>query len=336
MKHILWITLAALLVLAAANLFVPVISVLLLVFAGILFGVFLNGVSQWIANHTPLGYRGSYTVIVVLLIALIAGGFYYLGATIAAQATQFSQQLSSAGSQFIDWLGQRGVRPSELKQLMPKTSTAATQLTNAAAASLWGVTGLIVIFFIGVYTAYEPDLYKNGSIKLVHPDQRSQCAEVLDKVRSALSRWMIGRIASMLIVGVATAIGLAVLGVPMAIALGVLASLLTFIPNIGPIIAAIPQVLLAFQAGGNTVLWVIVLNLVLQGVESYLVTPVVQRYVVSLPPALTITVQLLFGVMFGLVGVLTAAPLTVVAIIVVQSLYIRDRLGDVETEAGLG
>ena len=330
------IAFAAALVLAVANLFVPVVSVLLLIFAGILFGIFLNALGRWLAAHSPLSYRWSYAVVVFLLIALIAGGFYYFGSSVAQQSAKLTQQLNTVGTQAADQLKQYGIDPAELKNLIPKSSVAASQLARAAQALLWGITGLIVIFFIGVYTAYDPDLYEKGWMRLVPPDRRARGAEVLHKIRSALGRWMIGRILSMLIIGVATAIGLSVLGVPMAISLGVLAGLLTFIPNIGPVVAAIPQALMAAQVDMNTVLWVIGLNLALQGIESYVVTPMIQRYEVSLPPALTISAQLVLGLMFGIVGLLVAAPLTVAAIILVQMLYIQDRLGDRQLEAGLG
>lgn len=115
---------------------------------------------------------------------------------------------------------------------------------------------------------------------------------------------------------------------PLPVTLGVVAALLTFIPNIGPLLAAVPQVLLAFQVGTDTVLYVILLNMALQFVESYLITPLVQYYEVSLPPALTISLQLLLGVSLGVIGLVVAAPLLVVALVLVQMLYIRRTLED--------
>ena len=132
----------------------------------------------------------------------------------------------------------------------------------------------------------------------------------------------------MSIIGVCTGLGLWLLGVPLPLSLGVLAVLLTFVPNVGPIIAALPQTLLAMQMSTNTALYVIVFNIALQGAESYLITPMVQRYEVSLPPVLTISAQLLMGLIIGVIGVMMAAPLTIAVMLLVQMLYIHDYLGD--------
>ncbi len=185
-----------------------------------------------------------------------------------------------------------------------------------------------MIFFVGLYAAYEPDLYRNGLIKLVPIDRRDRTKEVLNEMRSALGRWLVGRFFSMAIVGIATGIAMWLLGIPLPMSLGVLAALLTFIPNFGPLLAAVPQMLLAVNGGTQTVLYVVLFNVILQTVESYLITPLVQRHEVSLPPILTIAAQLVMGVLVGIIGVMMAAPLVVVAMVLVQMLYVQDRLGD--------
>ena len=130
----------------------------------------------------------------------------------------------------------------------------------------------------------------------------------------------------MAIIGSLTAISLSLLGVPLPISLGIIAALLTFIPNIGPILATIPQALLAVEVGLNTVLYVIVLNVALQTFESYLITPIIQRYTVTLPPVVTIFAQLVMGVIVGIIGIIMAAPLATAIMVVIQMLYVHDRL----------
>jgi predicted PurR-regulated permease PerM len=132
----------------------------------------------------------------------------------------------------------------------------------------------------------------------------------------------------MSIVGILTSLGLWLLGVPLPITLGFVAAFLTFIPNLGPLLAAVPQALLALNVGPQTVVYVLIFNLVLQGVESYLFTPIIQRHEVTLPPILTIAAQLLMGVLFGIIGVMMAAPLVVATMVIVQMLYVHDYLGD--------
>ncbi len=247
---------------------------------------------------------------------------------------KLSEQLQSAGDRLV----QRAEHYPLLQKAVPdkadpqKLAGQATKVLPALKTGvewlLWGITGIVVILFVGLYVAYDPHLYQSGLVKLVPLDQRERVREVLGRLRTVLGRWIIGRIISMTIIGVSTAIGLWLLNVPLPITLGVLAALLTFIPNIGPILAAVPQALLAFQVGTTTVLYVILFNIAMQGVESYLITPIVQRYEVTLPPALTVCAQLLMGVLFGVIGIIMAAPLTASLMLVVQMLYVRDELGD--------
>jgi predicted PurR-regulated permease PerM len=137
----------------------------------------------------------------------------------------------------------------------------------------------------------------------------------------------------MILVTVVTASGLALLGIPLALTLGVIAGLLEFIPNVGPIVAAIPAVLIAFLSGPQTALYVMIFFLAIQQLESYILTPLVQRRAVSLEPALIITAQLAFATTVGALGMLLATPLAAGLLVAVKMLYVEDVLGDrVEVE----
>lgn len=330
------IVLAVLLValtLAAAGLLVTAVSSILLVGAGILFGVFLHGVSQFIADRTPLPYRGAYVLVVAAIVACVAGGSYWAGAQAVAQVSELVEQLQSGSVLVQEYLEQypqvrQYVPEVEPEQVASQAAQALPAVNAGVQWLLWGLTGMVIVFFVGLYVAYEPDLYRTGMIKLAPPEQRRNFGKVLDKLHSVLARWIIGRMLSMTLVGVATAIGLWLLEVPLPITLAVIAALLTFIPNIGPLLAAVPQMLLALQVGTSTVLYVFLFNVALQTVESYLITPLVERRQVTLPPALTIFAQLLMGVLFGAIGIIMAAPLTASIMLLTQTLYIHDRLGD--------
>lgn len=130
----------------------------------------------------------------------------------------------------------------------------------------------------------------------------------------------------MLFVGVATGLGLWVLQMPLILTLAILAAMLDFIPNIGPVISAVPAVLLASGSGAGHVLWVAGLYLTVQIVESYVLQPLVQQRAVSLPPAVNLLAQVLIGILFGWLGVILATPLTVVAITLIEMLYVEDAL----------
>jgi len=323
------------LVLAAAGLFVLTLSILILIFAGLVFGVFLGAIAGWIANRSPAPYRLAYALVVGAFLAAIAGGGYYLGSQATQRADQFVQRLQTS----VETASERYETPQWVEQFLPEGESLQSVLLPNRGSVIpemlsgfqrlgWGLTGTLVILFVGLYAAYEPQLYRTGLIKLVSPDRRDRAEEVLAQVQRALGRWIVGRIVSMGIIGILTAVGLWWLGVPLPMTLGVVAALLTFIPNIGPLLAAIPQLLLALNINTTTALYVLVLNIVLQTIESYLITPMIQRREVSLPPILTISAQLLMGALVGIIGVMMAAPLVVVAMVLVQMLYIHDRLGD--------
>lgn len=323
------------LILAAADLLVVTISILLLIFAGLLFGVFIHGLASWVARRTPVPYRYTYFLVVGILVAMLSAGFFYLGTQIAQRAGELWSQLESSAQNSIERLSQYEWAQQYLpdasqwqKMLEQQGDSALPMMLSGVQWITWGLTGALVIFFVGLYAAYEPGLYRTGVTKLVPMQRRARGGEVLDQLRSAMGKWIVGRIMSMLIVGVLTAIGLAVLGVPLPLTLGVVAALLTFIPNIGPLLAAVPQILLALNMDTQTAIYVLILNIVLQGLESYLITPMIQRHEVTLPPILTISAQLLMGVLFGVIGIMMAAPLVVVLMVVMQMLYVQDRLGD--------
>ena len=331
----LMVVLLVALILAFNEILAITLSILLLVFAGLLFGIFIYAIAEWPARKLRLPYRFWYGIVVFFLLLSLAGGFYYLGSQVGQRASNLATELQAAISNTqqqlnqYDWAAQYIPDEQQLKETIADSSGSYLPKMMKGLWWLgWLVTGAVVIFFIGVYAAYEPHVYRSGLIRLVPPSRRHRYREVLDTLQTALSYWIIGRLISMSLIGIITAIGLWWLGVPLPVTLGVIAALLTFIPNIGPLLAALPQVLLAFNVSPKVALYVIIFNLVLQGVESYLITPIIQRHEVSLPPILTITAQLILGVWLGVVGIMMAAPLMVVIMVLVQMLYIQDRLGD--------
>lgn len=323
------------LVLAAAGLLVPAANVLLLIFAGVLFGLLIHGIATWLSAHTPIPYQSTYLIVVAAFLILSCLGFYYLGSLVVERADDFASALQDA----ISNTEQRASQSELAKDFVPESDNLkATVLQHAGSAwqGVFGwmqsfgaaITGAFVIMFVGLYAAFEPQLYWTGLIKLVPLRSRARAAEVLHQLKRALVRWIIGRLMSMAIVGVLTATGLYFLNVPLPVTLGVLAALLTFLPNFGPLLAAVPQILLAFNVSTETAIYVAIFNVVLQGVESYLITPMIQRREVTLPPILTIAGQLFLGVLFGVLGMMMAAPLVVAIMVIVQLLYVEDYLGD--------
>jgi predicted PurR-regulated permease PerM len=314
--------LLAALVLAVAKLLIPTVNAFLLLFGAALFGIAVHAVTSAIVRHSPLSHRYAFVVVVVLLFAVLLGGFYYLGSQIADQASEFTAQLRTSTEQLTDRVKEyewgRRFFPDDEQLQSSVTNGVMPRVMRGLQTVLWGVTGALVILFVGMYLAYEPQTYTRGVRKFVPSRHRDDYDQLLPKLYKTMGNWIIGRLISMAIVGVLTAVGLLVMGVPMAIPLGVIAALLSFIPNVGPIVAAVPQMLIALQVGTNTVLYVLIFNVVLQGIESYLITPTIERYEVTLPPAVTIAAQLILGVLFGVMGVMMAAPLTALAMVVLK------------------
>ena len=190
------------------------------------------------------------------------------------------------------------------------------------------VANTLIIFFVGLYLALDPSTYRRGLLKLLPANRRSRGREVLDELGTTLWRWLIGRFATMAITGTGIAIVLALIGVPMPITLGVITGLLTFIPNIGPVIALSLAVLVALSEGGSTVAMTVGGYVAFQLIESYLLTPMIQKKQVDMPPALILVAQLLMGVLCGFLGIAVATPIVAVAMVSIGMLYVEDRLGE--------
>lgn len=164
---------------------------------------------------------------------------------------------------------------------------------------------------------------------MAHPGLRRRLRgrEVLDEIGVTLSKWLVGKAYSMVAAGVMTAVGLSLLGVPLALLLGIIAGLLDFIPYVGPLMAGVPALLIAFSDSPAQALYVLLFSAV-QLVQGYLLEPLIDQHTVALPPALTITMQVTFGAVFGMAGVALATPMTAVLVVLVAMLYVQDVLGD--------
>ena len=165
-------------------------------------------------------------------------------------------------------------------------------------------------------------------VHLFPPQKRRRAQELLSALGTTLQRWLIGRLLLMTTNGIVTALGLWLMHVPLALSLGILSALLNFIPNFGPIIAAIPAVLIAFLEGPDKALAVAIFYVVYQNIDGYVFTPMVQKRTVALPPAITILAQVLLGVLLGTLGVLLAVPLAAAGLVAIKMLYIEDVFGE--------
>lgn len=310
-------------------------AVPLLFFAGVLLAILIDVPARWVSRHSPLSRFWATGVVLLVFVGALVGIFAAAGPSISQQFDQLSQKLPQAATELRSRLEQSTwgrnllkTVPQEPSQALPSSAQAIGQVTGAFASMMWALTAALVIGFTGVFLAFEPRLYIAGALRLVPPARRRRAGEVLAAIGHALRWWWLGRLATMTVDGVMIAVGLWLLGVPLALILGLLAAVLAFIPNLGPILSFIPAGLIALAQGPMTVLWVALLYLGVQFVESYMITPVIEKKAVSLPPALLLTAQVLMGLLAGILGLLVASPLTVAVIVAVQMLYIEDVLGE--------
>jgi predicted PurR-regulated permease PerM len=215
-------------------------------------------------------------------------------------------------------------------------SAAVKQATRIINTVVTSVLTLFVVLVTGIYLAAQPGMYVNGVVKLAPHARRARYREVLARLGHTLRWWMIGQLVPMAVIGTLTAIGLKVIGVPMWLFLGLLAGLFNFIPNFGPLISGVPAYLLALSESPTKAMWVVLLYVIAQSLEGYVLTPLVQRRAVEMPPALLILFQVLAGLLLGALGVVLAAPLLAVALVAIRMLYVEDVLGDKADVPGEG
>jgi predicted PurR-regulated permease PerM len=312
-------------------------DVLLVVFAGVLVAVFLRYGGHWIAERAGLAYQAGLAIFLVGLLLMLVGATVAFAPAVMDQANELFSQIPAAAESLRHWIGSYSWGDALLERATPQGlwSAGGGSAATMAVTSTFGALGnFVIILFIGLYGAIGPDIYRKGFLALMAPSLRPRGEKVLDKATATLADWLAAKLMSMAIVGVLTAVGLWLIGVPLAFLLGLIAALLAFIPNIGPVIAAVPAILLAFPQGTNSVLMVAAVYIVVQTLESYVVTPIIQQEKVSLPPALVIGMQLLFGVLFGLPGLALATPLTALGKTLVREIYVDGYLEDESKESG--
>jgi predicted PurR-regulated permease PerM len=320
--------LVAIALLGVAVLLWRVADVLIVGFGGIVIAALLRAMAVPLARIT--GWRSRWAVLVVLAVALVvlAGAVWLFGHQAATQATDLLNQLPIAFNRLIQVI-QRNQTGRAIVQSFQGSLSQSNILSNvgiAAGAVIGGVTDVVLVLFLGVYFAIDPQMYRNGALRLLPPSQRSRVGEVMDDAAVALQKWLIGQAIAMVTVGLLVWLGLAIVGVPLPFALGLLAAVLEFVPVLGPILFSIPGLLLAFTKGPETVLYALLVYLVVQQLEGNVLIPIIQRWAVRLPPVVGVLAIVAGGLLLGVTGIVFATPLAVVGMCLVQHLYVEDTL----------
>ncbi|GAB0113359.1 AI-2E family transporter [Acidisoma sp. C75] len=305
---------------------------LLLIFLAVLLAASLRGAADRIARHTPLGPRAAMAIILCLVAAASIGFCIWVGPRLIQQGIDLARALAQEGQNLAHRYGNTSWGREVLQKLNASAGASAQSLAmpvlNIASVTFGAVAGFFVLVVTIVYFASSPHLYLKGLTALLPPARRPRALEVLAKVGHVLRWWFLGQLIAMLVVGVFTVIGLAIIGMPMALALGVMAGLLTFVPYFGAILAAIPALAIALGQGLHMALLTLIVFTVGHVIEGYIVSPLVQDRMVRLPPALLILSMTALGTLFGPLGIILATPLAASGLVLVSELYVVDVLKD--------
>lgn len=302
-----------------------VVNVLLLILAGALIALYFRGLSGLIGRKTGLSHKISLPLSIIGSLLLLALFFWFTGAQIQRQATQLSETFPStiqkARAEISKSpLGQKLLQQATSEQSRKRTSS----MLQGFFTTTFGVLGdIYVVLFLGIFFTAAPRVYVHGFLKLIPPAARPRAQGVTSHLGHTLTKWLKGQLFAMLVVTVLTLVGLLILGVPMAFVLALIAGLLNFIPNFGPLIAMIPAIGVGLMQGPTTALLVAGLYILVQVLESNLITPQIQKRMIDMPPALIIMGQMFMGVLTGGWGLVLATPLVAMLIVVVQELWVK-------------
>lgn len=315
-------------------------DVLLVAFAGFIVAVFLDGCALAVSRVTRLGRGWALTVAIVLLLALTALGGLLLLPSVATQVNELlsrvPQFLNDAQAAIEATAWGRSVLDSlpappdmgndDLSGLFAGVGSTLSITVNTIAMALLAVT-------VGVFFAAQPRLYRRGLLLLVPRRFEERAKELLSEVTGTLQAWLIGQAIAMFAVAVLTTLGLMIAGVPLALALGIIAGLLDLIPLFGPLVAAVPAILIGLTNGFLTGVWAAVVSIVVQQIEANVIQPLVQRRAVKIPPAILLLALIVMGRLFGFLGILLATPFVAVMLLLVKHLYVEGLLDKQPEEA---
>jgi predicted PurR-regulated permease PerM len=310
------------------------IDVVLLAFIGILLAILLRAPADWLAARTGMREGWALALVGAVAIALLAAAAVFFGRGVVGQALELVDRIPEIVQNLRERLqetefGRRFVNVAEASGLFSGGEAQFLGRGLGLLGSTFGaVANVIIVLFFAAFMAAHPRLYIDGFLSLVARKRRERIRDVLYEIGHVLRRWIVAQSLLALCVALLIGIGLILLDAPFALALGLLAGLMEFVPYIGPFVAAIPAILVGFAESPQLALWIALLFLAVQSLESYVLAPLVQHRAVYLPPAVVLFAQVLMGVIVGALGVAVATPLAAAAMVAISMLYVEDVLGD--------
>jgi predicted PurR-regulated permease PerM len=322
-------------------------ATLFLILAGMLLGVGLNALTELLGRVLRLPHALRLTIVCLALAGLLAGIAFLGGTTIAQQAAALSDTIKSQITHVKSFLENHGIDTSYF-DIGNATSAAASASGQGSAGSslthnlpsagaiasggsaivsqtfklLLGTVGAVgnffIVLFLGLCFAAQPSVYRDGLLFIAPAKRRATVTAIVDRIGETLERWLIAQMLTMFAVFLVTWIGLAIIGIQSSFILGIQAGLLAFIPTVGAILAGLIVVLASLPAGWVAALSAFVLFLGVHALESYVLTPIIQRQALDIPPATLFACQILLGVVFGIWGLAMALPLLAIVKVMID------------------
>lgn len=303
-------------------------DVLVLLFGAVLVATIFRSIAGPLHRHGRIPERLAVAIAVILIVALIAGTLLLTGSKILAQGQALATLLPRAARIVDDRLSPLGLgHPVEqfMRSLGPRLVMAGSLRSFLSSATM-SLASFLILFFGGIFLAAQPRLYGIGFIKLIPAARRHVVAEAMEASERALRLWLKGQLWAMIIIFLMTWIGLQLIGVPSALVLGMISGIFEFIPYAGAVSSSIPAILIGLGQGPETALWVVGLYVLVHHVEAYVIQPLIQQFAVEIPAVITLFCLLAFALLFGIIGILLAAPLAVVSYVLVKRLYVIEAL----------
>ena len=283
---------------------------IMLIIGGMVFAVILDGGTRLLGRVLPIGRPWRLMIVTLAGFGFIAWTFYFAGTTLAEQAGALRVVISEQSTKLLAYLESAGLLPEGgIPSVGTQLFGGIGKLTSAVSTALGAVSSIIAVLVIGIFIAIEPKLYDRGFAWMLPIERRANFYDLSERVGFVLRRLMFGRVVGMVVEGVGTWLMLLWGGVPMAALLGLLTGLLAFVPNIGAIVSGLLMVAVGFSAGTDAGIWAVMTYFLVQTIDGYLIVPYVARRTVDLAPALVLAAQLIFGALFGFLGLLLADPI---------------------------
>jgi predicted PurR-regulated permease PerM len=293
-------------------------SALLAIFGAMVFAAMIDGGARLLGRILPIARGWRVGIVLLATVAFLVWLGYFAGSTISQEAAQFPAIIEQQLNSLVTWARSQGFEVSleRVQSYAGNISSGLGTVTRALGGILGGLTTALLIAIIGIYIALEPKLYERGVAWMLPEEKRGGFYTTVKRMGYTMRRLMAGRLVGMAFEALLTYAMLAwiaplVVGeaVPMAALLAIITGLLAFVPNLGAIISGIFMVLVGFSGGADMGLYTIVTYFLVQNFDGYIVVPMIAKKTVDLAPALVLAMQLVMGILFGVLGLLLADPL---------------------------